>query len=413
MGTTSRETLKTRVAGLLAVAVIVGAIGVALAAYQKKFVPSTTVYVTANRSGLLLDKGADVKAFGLAIGDVRNVETLSPGTVRLTLAIDKDKVDQIPASAQADITGTTVFGPKFVSLKYPDSAISKGALRAGQTLPVVDVGTEINDVFKNIVRVVDAVDPVRLNETLTAVASALKGRGEVLGDLLVNSEQYVRALNGEAEALKEDIRLSSDVFDLYADTAPDLLSIAQDGSTTSRTLAQKRSELRAALVSLLAASRSGTDLLATSRGPLRDLLMDLAPVLELTDDFAPVLTCTIKGMAIHSTVVARAMGIGEYPGVTGIATIIPGQTGYSSPKNLPKFVRTTLPTCYGLPVGDPKPPHYMFDDGTKDVFTQGGGVTVKDPVQLYLGLVKSFFGDAGLNELLRSEQAPSATGGRR
>jgi len=125
-----------------------------------------------------------------------------------------------------------------------------------------------------------------------------------------------------------------------------------------------------------------------------------------------VLTCTIKGMAIHSTIIARALGLGQYPGVTGVATIIPGQTGYTSPKNLPKFVRTNAPTCYGLPVGDPKPPHYMFDDGTKDVFTQGGGVTVKDPVQLYLGLVKDFFGEAGVDQLLKPEPTTPREAGR-
>jgi len=404
--------MKTRIAGLLAIAVLVSLIGVSLAAYQKKFISTATIYVTANRSGLLLDQGADVKVFGLAVGDVRKVEVVGPTTVRITLAIDTSKISQIPANAQADISGTTVFGPKFVSLMFAAGSSTSSVLRAGQTVPVVDVGTEINDVFKNIVRVVDAIDPVRLNETLTAVASALKGRGAVLGDLLVNSDQYVRALNGESANIQRDIRLASGVFDLYADTAPQLLSIAGDGATTSRTLSEQRAELQAALVSLLAASKSGTDLLATSRGPLRDLLENLAPVLQLTDEFAPVLTCTIKGMAIHSTIIARALGLGQYPGVTGVATIIPGQTGYTSPKNLPKFVRTNAPTCYGLPVGDPKPPHYMFDDGTKDVFTQGGGVTVKDPVQLYLGLVKDFFGEAGVDQLLKPEPTTPREAGR-
>ena len=123
------ETMKTRIAGLLAIAVLVSLIGVSLAAYQKKFISTATIYVTANRSGLLLDQGADVKVFGLAVGDVRKVEVVGPTTVRITLAIDTSKISQIPANAQADISGTTVFGPKFVSLMFAAGSSTSLGLR--------------------------------------------------------------------------------------------------------------------------------------------------------------------------------------------------------------------------------------------------------------------------------------------
>jgi len=395
------ERLKTRLAALFILAFVACALGTAHAAYQKKFIDTQTVFVSSNRAGLLLEKGSKVKALGLTVGDVRKVELIGADRVRLTLAVESDKITQIPSNAQADISGTTIFGPKYVSLMYPREASVVASLRPNQTIPVSDVGTEINDVLAAVTKVVNAVPPTELNQTLTSVATALQGRGDRLGDLLVNSETYVRALNGEAEAIREDIKRSRGVFDLYADTAPDLLAIADNGAKISRTLDDKRGDLQAAIVGLLAASESGTDLLASSRPSLRTLLSRLRPVLELTDDFAPVLTCTLQAMAIHSADFARSMG-GSYPGVTGVASFIPAGSPYTYPKNLPKFLKGLAPTCYGLPEGRDLPPHYMFDDGTKDVYTKGGGPGLADdPVQIYLGLVESFFGTTGLSELLK------------
>jgi phospholipid/cholesterol/gamma-HCH transport system substrate-binding protein len=404
MDTSLTERLKTRIAGLLALLFVVGALWTAYAAYNKEFIDTQTVYVTSNRAGLLLDKGAAVKAFGLAIGDVRNVQLVGPNKVRITLAIDTDQLKDIPADAAADISGTTVFGPKFVSLMYDRGASAAAAVQAGQTLPVVDVGSEINDAFQSITNVVQAINPTELNQTLTAVATALQGRGKELGDLLANSEEYVKALNGETGSINADIAQSRDVFDIYTDTAPELLSIAQTASVTSRTLLEKRGALNSALISLIAASQSGTDLLKSTSGPLHDLLERLNPVLSLTSAFAPVLTCTLKAFAIQSTDFAKAMGAGPYPGVTGVATFIPAGSPYTYPANLPKFLKTNAPTCYGLPLGRANPPHYQFPDGTADVYTKGGGVGLsKDPVDIYLGLVKDFFGDSGLAQLLKPE----------
>ena len=64
------------------------------------------------------------------------------------------------------------------------------------------------------------VEPAELNMTLNALATALEGRGDQLGQNLETVDSYLKRLNPQIPALVEDLRLTASVSDTYADVLP-------------------------------------------------------------------------------------------------------------------------------------------------------------------------------------------------
>jgi phospholipid/cholesterol/gamma-HCH transport system substrate-binding protein len=400
------EKWRTRVAGVIGLALLVGAVGATLGIYQKVFVRSVDVQVRADRAGLLLDKGSKVKAFGLPVGEVRKVDLQSDNSVILHLAIDPDQARSIPSGVTADIGASTVFGAKFVQLDVPEGPVQT-PLASGEVLKASTVATEANDVFGSLQGVLTAVDPSQLNSTLTAMATALDGRGEQLGQYLGDVNSYVSALNEHTEPLTQDIQRSANVLDTYSDVAPDVLDTARSTTTTSRTLHRNGGNLGALLQELTQAAQVGTDFGETIERPLATSMDTLRAVTDLGARYSPEFTCLVKGLANHRTLVNKVFGY--YPGIQGNVSLLPGQSGYTYPKDLSKLATGVGPKCYSLPeVADPTIMRHNFDDGSNAPYTPGGaGVTIgKDPVSIYGDLLEDFFGKSGLNELLGDPVSP-------
>ena len=53
------------------------------------------------------------------------------------------------------------------------------------------------------------MQPAKLNMTLNAIATALEGRGDQLGENLETIDDYLKRLNPQIPALVEDLRLTA------------------------------------------------------------------------------------------------------------------------------------------------------------------------------------------------------------
>ena len=54
-----------------------------------------------------------------------------------------------------------------------------------------NVSTEINTVFENVVDLLNMIDPLKLNAVLTAVADAVRGQGERIGEATTDLNQVL------------------------------------------------------------------------------------------------------------------------------------------------------------------------------------------------------------------------------
>lgn len=376
---------KRRVAGIVGVLIVCSLVALTIAIYQKAFVPVVTVSMTSDRTGLLLDKGADVRAFGVPIGEVRATHVNADGSVTVDLAIDKDQAPMVPAAIEADIRATTTFGAKYVELDIPAGG-STGApvIASGDVIQARSVPTEANTVFDHLQSVMRSVRPSDLNTTLTAMSTALAGRGDELGDYFVQLDGYLRTLNANSDDLSTDLTSAAKVSDTYADVAPAFLKIAQNATTTSQTLATGSAALDALLADFTKATRRGTEFVNTLRDPLVRALHVYRPGLEALEEYSVAFPCIINGLASYSDYIALALG-GNVPGIQGNTDFGPGQRGYRYPQDLPKLDTTTGPHCYTAPSTRPNdPPRRVFDDGTTSYTDPGDAPSIpKDPIKFY------------------------------
>src|SRR4051812_47224797 len=174
------QRVRYRFYGLAFLLVVALALALTIALYQKTFKDVVTVKVQTDRAGLQLLNRSDVKVRGLIVGEVRGIRATANGA-EIDLAIDSDKAKLVPANSQARLLPKTLFVEKYVALEtpgQPGSAIREGqVLQQDRTQAAVEVGKVLDDILP----VLQAVQPEKLNATLNALATALQGRGDQLG----------------------------------------------------------------------------------------------------------------------------------------------------------------------------------------------------------------------------------------
>ena len=173
----------------------------------------------------------------------------------------------IPANVLVDIASTTVFGAKYVQFVLPPDP-SPESLRAGQVLAAKHVMVEINTVFENLTSVLSKIDPPKLNETLGAIASAVNGRGEKIGQMLTDLDAYLAKIEPSLPALSHDLEVAPQVLQAYGDAAPDFVAVADNAARISDTIVDQEQNLDAALVSVTGLADIGNDVIGTNRQPL-------------------------------------------------------------------------------------------------------------------------------------------------
>ena len=79
---------------------------------------------------------------------------------------------------------------------------------------------EVEKVLSDLYPLLRTVQPADLNMTLNAIATALEGRGEQLGENLETLDSYLKRLNPQIPQILDDLRLTAQVSDTYADVMP-------------------------------------------------------------------------------------------------------------------------------------------------------------------------------------------------
>lgn len=305
---------------------------VTVASYSGLFRSTVPVTLTADRSGLVLETGAKVKMRGVDVGRVAQIGG-SRGGALMKLQIDSNQIRFIPANVGARINVTTVFGAKFVDLVYPQNP-SAESLKAGTELRSTNVTTEVNTVFENVVDLLKMVDPLKLNAVLSAVAGAVRGRGERIGEATSDLNEVLTALNRRNDIFREDVRSLKAFSDTYGAAANDIMAILDSAAVTSTTIVNHQSAVDGLLLNAIGFSRAGTDLLVSSKDNFVSAVNALEPTTRLLNTYNPSLTCTLQGAKWIIDNGRSAFG-GDGRSLVFDATLLPGNDPYVFPDNLP------------------------------------------------------------------------------
>ncbi|MFF0531295.1 MCE family protein [Nocardia amikacinitolerans] len=339
-------TMKLKLAGAAMVLVLAAIVAIAMIMFVGGFTPTDTVTVTAPRSGLVLDTDAKVKVRGVEIGRVASVDH-SDDFAQLRLEIDPDQLKLVPENVGVDIRSTTVFGAKYVNFIVPDEP-SKTSLKPGATIAASKVTVEFNTLFQHLSDLLAKVEPDKLNATMSALRTALEGRGQKLGELLSTSDAYLRdTVNPYLPTLQTDLNKTAEVTGIYGDTVGDLLSTANNATTTSTTIAEESGNVDRLLTNLIGLADTTGSVLWDNEQRLITALDLMTPTVQLLYDYNPATECLINGIGKLMPLAEEIFG-GMYDGVGMNTNFQLGSKPYTYPEDLPKVNATGGPRCAGV-----------------------------------------------------------------
>jgi phospholipid/cholesterol/gamma-HCH transport system substrate-binding protein len=364
------RTLRRRLLGLALIAVMVGGVALSIAMYDKAFTPVVTVKLQADKIGNQLIKQSDVKVRGLIVGSVSDIVATDHGA-ELTLALKPVSAKLIPENVSARFLPKTLFGERFVSLEIPKDPSAK-TLSSGDVIPQdrTSSAIELDQAFEHLMPVLQAVQPQKLSATLTAISTALQGRGDQLGDTLTQLGTYIGELNPHEPELQHNLKALAEFSDHLKDAAPDLVQSLDNLSTTTRTVVDEQQNLSNLYGSLTQASVDLQTFLQNNKENIISLADTARPTAELLAKYAPEYPCVISQMADNVPLIDQALGKGtNQPGLHATIEIIVPRAPYQAGKEEPRFEDKRGPRCYDMkdiPKPFPsEPPDGAFQDGTK------------------------------------------------
>jgi phospholipid/cholesterol/gamma-HCH transport system substrate-binding protein len=358
-----------KIAGLVLLLVFAIVVALVWTQFRGGFADPERLTLISSRSGLSMDTGSKVTYNGVEIGrvvDIAPIERDGTQEAKVSLDVNRQFIHLIPANVDAEIKATTVFGNKYIAFSSPKDPASQ-RITSNDQIVAKRVTTEFDTLFETVVSVAKQVDPIKLNQTLTATAQALDGLGERFGQSIENGNAILDQVNPLMPRLREDNQRLADLADVYADAAPDLFDGLNNLATTAKTLNEQQSNIDKALIASVGFGNTGGEVFEKGGPYLVRSAKDLVPTSALLDEYSPMLFCTIRNYHDVNPKIASSLGGNGYSLNTHSEILFPGNP-YVYPDNLPRV------NAHGGPEGRPgcwqpvtrdlwPQPYLVMDDG--------------------------------------------------
>jgi virulence factor Mce-like protein len=270
---------------------------------------SVVISLQTPRVGNQLNIGGDVKMRGAFVGTIKSIsDNGDHATVEIALSPSQAKT--IPDNVEARILPKTIFGEKYIDLVTPDNAppvCLKGATQGGcvtsvraHQLITIDqskVAIETDQVFNDLLPLLRTLQPVKLNETLNAMATALEQRGNALGNNFSITDRYFSTLNPNLATINHDISGLADLAESYGNAAPDLLQLAKDSAINLQdVVVPKADELATFFTGTKAFANTTNHFLTENEDNFIQLAANSRPILNVLATYSTEYPCLLRGL---------------------------------------------------------------------------------------------------------------------
>jgi phospholipid/cholesterol/gamma-HCH transport system substrate-binding protein len=358
-------------AGVAFLTVVALLIGLSIAVYTKAFTNPTMVTIKAEDAGLQLAKFGDVRRHGALVGHVRSISNDGKQAV-IKVALVPASAKNIPENISVEILPTTLFGQKYISIKDPTDPSQK-SLSDGDVITADRVRTnvELQKILTDLFPLLRSIRPADLSSTLYSLATALRGRGNKLGETFVKLDSYLTTMNVHLPTLQRDLVLLARVSRTYSIAAPDLVRLLRNATTTAHTLTAKEAQLQSFIGDVTGLSKTSTVMLTRNETNIVRAAAVTRPLLRLLDTYSPELPCLLKGAARYA---GRLNEIFAKARVRQSMSLAATQRRPYDQRDLPVYgEKGTGPKCWGLPYPpQPLEPPFDFKNGTDLEVPKGG-----------------------------------------
>ncbi len=334
--------------GAISLLLLVSTVSVGIKASFGAYAGGYRVAGRFEAAGQGLLPGSDVKVNGVKVGSVRRIE-LVDGQAEITMRLHDG--ERIPSAATARIRAKTLFGEKFIDFDLTGTDEEGGPfLGPGDRLEHTEGGFELETVLVDTYPILKEIDGTELMTVISNLAEGGRGLGEVVNRALVNgaivSEVFAENSDKTAEFLGHLARLSGQL----ADSADDLLGLADasnaalpvlnDGEAQLVTILQQAGRLSNDVADLLLANKPFVDAAlgdgSATLQALYDQRMQVVPLVIGLRQYLQVLTEVLRIDVGDGTLMAAVKGIlgGEICAVITCATG-PGNDAVSAPVDAP------------------------------------------------------------------------------
>ncbi len=332
--------------GLGYVALALGLVAVAVLTYDRAFVSSTDVDLRTGPVGNALQKGSDVKLNGVPVGTVAKVSSDADGAV-IRLALEPGTAKELPRDTTARLLPKTLFGERYVSLVTPASAPDTG-LSAGDVIQqdVSDESVELEQVFDELLPVLNSIQPEKLSAALGELSTTLRGRGDQIGDTLTTFGSYLDKLNPLVPQMTDDLDRLGRVARVYDAAAPDLLDALDTLTTTSRTLVDQQTTLKDVYATVIGSADSAEGFVGDNQQTIEVLADESRAALEAVAPYAKQFPCLFKSAREYIPAMDKVLGKGtDEPGLHVRLNVVPSRGKYLAGKDAVTFASGKPARC--------------------------------------------------------------------
>ncbi|MBJ7339392.1 MCE family protein [Mycolicibacterium sp.] len=326
-----------KVAGLVLFLVAAVVVALVWTQFRGGFADPEKLTLISSRSGLSMDPGSKVTFNGVEIGRVADVSAINQNgepKAKVTLNVDRQFTNLIPSNVDAQIKATTVFGNKYISFSSPAKP-SPERVSPSTPIQVSGVTTEFNTLFETVVSVTQKVDPIKLNQTLTAAAQALDGLGNRFGQSIENGNTILADLNPQMPRIRRDVNGIADLADVFSNAGQDFWDGLNNAVTTAKTLNEEQGNIDQALMASVGFGNTGGEVFEKAGPYLVRGAADLVPTSALLDEYSPELFCMIRNYHDVEPKIASSLGGNGYS-LNTHSEILGAGNPYVYPDNLPR-----------------------------------------------------------------------------
>src|SRR3954454_3228343 len=298
MGRIYRATHR-KVYGIVFIGLLVLAMYVIVALYNQWWVNQTVVHLQTPRVGNQLNLGGDVKMRGAFVGTVKAIH-VTQENVTVDLALKPKYAQNIPQDVEARILPKTIFGEKYIDLVVPDGSTVAAPIKAGTNIRIDDskVAIETDKVFDDLLPLLQRLQPVKLKQTLNAMATALQNRGNALGQNLSVNDKYFSGLNPNMDTINHDISGLADLAESYGNAAPDLLRLSKDSAISlQEVVVPKQDQLVKFFVGTKDFSNTMNRVLTENEDNFIKLAANSRPILNVLATYSGEFPCLLRGLS--------------------------------------------------------------------------------------------------------------------
>ncbi|MDT4938007.1 MAG: phospholipid/cholesterol/gamma-HCH transport system substrate-binding protein [Pseudonocardiales bacterium] len=308
-------------AGIALIAASVVAIGLVYATFRGSFGDAVHVQAGITDAGDSLEPGDAVIFRDIIVGEVRSASAADVGGARVGLDIQARYARVIPDNVLSIAVPMNLFGSTAVEL-VPPGRPSGRFLRAGlhisaDTSPAAaGLQTALADAYT----LLTAVRPADLDTALTALATALRGRGADLGRLVVKADAYLKSLAADLPAFERTISELATVTDQLAANAPDLLGSLRDMLAGARTITARQEAITRLFGIAPRAAQHASALLDAVGDHVVTIVDAQRAVLAAFADNPQALPRTLRGFRSFADAFSSTLQSGPWANVNVLAT---------------------------------------------------------------------------------------------